>query len=212
MTEEEIDLVSRVLEQHGIFPENTRIQKVENGTVFEVLIASTQTDEISKYLALPDGKGTVRLVRGDHSIELSKMCVELSDATKYVASESQRELLEAYIESFRTGSLNKYRDSQRIWVMDKAPRVENIFGFVEPYRDPYGTRAEFEGLVAIADDEETKLLARLVENSSTFIRRLPWATLENNGRGPFEKSLFESPDFASIHSKNAIIRNGLASY
>lgn len=83
---------------------------------------------------------------------------------------------------------------------NKGPRVENIFGFVEPYRDPHGIRAEFEGLVAIADDEETMLLAKLVENSATFIRRLPWATSENNGKGPFEKSLFEPPDLSSIHS------------
>ena len=80
--------------------------------------------------------------------------------------------------------------------------LENIFGFVEPYRDPYGTRAEFEGLVAISDTEETKALTKLVENSATFIKKLPWAegTKENDGKGPFEKALFEPPDFASIHS------------
>ena len=83
------------------------------------------------------------------------------------------------------------------------PRVENIFGYVEPYRDPYGIRAEFEGLVAISDPEETRALTKLVEHSATFIRRLPWAdgdSLENDGKGPFEKALFEPPDFTSIHS------------
>jgi dipeptidyl-peptidase-3 len=87
-----------------------------------------------------------------------------------------------------------------MWVRDKAPRVENIFGFVEPYRDPHGIRSEFEGLVAIANDGETKLLARLVENSAKFIRQLPWVARENTGNGPFEKNLFEPPDFSSIHS------------
>jgi dipeptidyl-peptidase-3 len=79
----------------------------------------------------------------------------------------------------------------------RGPRT--FFGFVEPYHDPRGIRAEFEGLVAIADDEETRLLAKLFENSATFIRRLPWATSENDGKGPFKKSLFEPPDFSSIH-------------
>ncbi len=62
----------------------------------------------------------------------------------------------------------------------KAPTIENIFGFVEPYRDPHGIGSEFEGLVAIANQKETELLATLVENSAKFIRRLPWATSEND--------------------------------
>jgi dipeptidyl-peptidase-3 len=79
--------------------------------------------------------------------------------------------------------------------------VENIFGFVEPYRDPQGIRAEFEAVVAIADDLETALLTKLVDDSAKFIRKLPWATPDNDGKGPFEKSLFEPPDFSSIHGE-----------
>jgi dipeptidyl-peptidase III len=202
ITEQDITVVSKILEQNSIFPENTRIRKAGNGIDFEVLLASVQIGDSNQFLQLPGGKGTIKLVRGDHSSELGRICTELSEATKYAANDLQREVLDAYIESFQTGSLDKYRESQRIWVMDKAPRVENIFGFVEPYRDPNGIRAEFEALVAISDDEETKLLARLVENSAKFIRRLPWATPENDGKGPFEKSLFEPPDFSSIHSED----------
>lgn len=58
-----------------------------------------------------------------------------------------------------------------------------------------------KGLVAIADDKETMLLGKLVENSAQFIRRLPWTVDgENDGKGPFEKALFEPPDFSSIHT------------
>ncbi|KAG8422723.1 hypothetical protein J3459_010108 [Metarhizium acridum] len=92
-----------------------------------------------------------------------------------------------------------YRMSQRPRVRDRAPRVENIFGFVEPYRDAQGIRADFEAPVAIADDSETRLFAELVDNSAKFIRRLPWATPENDDKGPLERSLFEPPDFSSIH-------------
>jgi dipeptidyl-peptidase-3 len=66
----------------------------------------------------------------------------------------------------------------------------------------HGIRTEFEGLVAISDPEETKNLLKLVEHSTIFIRRLPWANgecMDNDGKGPFEKTLFEPPDFASIH-------------
>ncbi|RYP55899.1 hypothetical protein DL771_012275 [Monosporascus sp. 5C6A] len=197
--ESDVTLVSKVLEQNSIFPENTRLRKADDGTGFEVLLASVEGGDVAQF-PLPEGKGSVRIVRGDHSSDLQRVCAELTEASKYAANDLQRQFLGAYIESFQSGNLDTYRKSQRVWVRDKAPRVENIFGFVEPYRDPHGVRAEFEALVAIADDEETSFLTKLVENSAKFIRRLPWATPENDGKGPFEKSLFEPPDFSSIHT------------
>ena len=121
---------------------------------------------------------------------------------QYAANPCQRLFLSQYQQSFQSGDLGLYKESQKTWIRDTAPSVENIFGFVEPYRDPYGIRAEFEGLVAISDQGETALLTKLVESSSKFIRQLPWTTgfSENNGKGPFEKALFEPPDFTSIHA------------
>ncbi|OTA61217.1 peptidase M49, dipeptidyl-peptidase III [Hypoxylon sp. EC38] len=196
---EEIVLVSKHMDAHSILPENTRIRKVADNA-FEVLQASVESTEPAEPLSIPDSSVSVSLVRGDHADDLKKVCENLSRAAEYAANDAQRKFLAQYIESFQTGSLDVYRDSQRTWVADKAPKVENIFGFVEPYRDPAGIRAEFEGLVAIADAEETKLLSKLVENSDKFIQRLPWASPENNGKGVFEKSLFEPPDFSSIHA------------
>ncbi|KAI1498306.1 peptidase family M49-domain-containing protein [Biscogniauxia marginata] len=148
----------------------------ESSQKYEVLLASVQiqdSDDVQRS-PLPKSKGVVRLAW---------------------------DILTAYIESFQTGSLDTYRDSQRMQVRDKAPRVKNIFGFVEPYHNPHGVKSKFKGLVAIADDEETRLLTRLVENSAKFIRRLPWAAAKwNDKKGPFEKNLFEPPDFASIHT------------
>ena len=185
ITEQEIAVVSKVLEQNAVFPENTRLRKTPTGTDYEVLLASVQTQDggIVQEFRLPDSKGSVRLIRGDYSADLERICAELAEAAKYAANGLQRDFLAAYIKSFQTGSLDVYRESQRMWVRDKAPRVENIFGFVEPSRDPHGIRSEFEGLVAVADDEETRLLARLVESSTKFIRRLPWATALNDGKG-----------------------------
>ena len=56
--------------------------------------------------------------------------------------------------------------------------------------------------MAISDRKEPELFTKLVERSSKFIRRLPWATgtSKNDGKGPFEKSFFESPDFTSIYA------------
>jgi dipeptidyl-peptidase-3 len=204
ITKDEIALVSQALEERLIYPENTRIRKIHSPRqpIFEVLQASVQCDDHPQEFSLPDSKGTVRIIRGDHANELDLICHSLAEACKH-GNELQQTFLKQYIESFQTGSLDVYRDSQRDWIKDKGPRIENIFGFVEPYRDPFGSRAEFEGIVGISDVEETKTLKSLVDNSEKFIRRLPWADptdLENNGKGPFEKSLFEPPDFASIQS------------
>lgn len=204
MSKDEIALVSQALEDQFIHPENTRIRKVQSfeKPIFEVLQASVQQDVSAPEFSLRDSKGTLRLVRGDHAKELDLICHSLAEASKH-ASELQKTVLEQYIESFQTGSLHAYRNSQRTWITDKGPRIENIFGFVEPYRDPFGVRAEFEGIVGISDIEETKILKSLVENSDKFIRRLPWVIttgLEGHWKGPFEKTSFEPPDFASIHS------------
>lgn len=149
----------------------------------------------------PSSGDRIRLIRGDHSQELRRICASLEEACNYAANPLQEQFLLKYQETFKTGELEPYRESQRLWVKDMKPSVETIFGFVEPYRDPFGIRAEFEGLVAIVDGEGTKTLTALVDNSAKFIRRLPWAegATENDGKGPFEKTLFEAPDFTSLH-------------
>jgi dipeptidyl-peptidase-3 len=207
ITKDEVSMVSRVMEQHQIFPENTRLRKTEvgNTTVYDILQASVETDPEPRLLPNDVSDATARLVRGDHAKELALICVHLREAAKYAANPRQQAIISKYCESFQSGDLEIYRDSLREWVADRAPRVENIFGFVEPYRDPHGVRAEWEALVAIPNAEETKALTKLVQHSKTFIRRLPWAKneIENDGQGPFEKESFDPPDFASIHSKNS---------
>ncbi|KAI8633195.1 peptidase family M49-domain-containing protein [Xylariaceae sp. FL1651] len=199
ISKEEITFVSKALDAQSIYPENTRVRK-SGPNLYEVLQASVDSTQPAQSLETPNSSIEIRLVRGDHAADLERVCDNLSKAASYAANETQRKFLAEYIESFRSGNLEVYRESQRTWVSDKAPKVENIFGFVEPYRDPYGVRAEFEGLVGIADSEETRLLSKLVEHSDKFIRRLPWASVENNGKGVFEKSLFDPPDFSSIHT------------
>ena len=207
LTKDEIADVSRVLEELNIYPENTRLRKFDDtidGVAFEILQASVQQDATRVELTVPSSTVNVRLVRGDHAQALGEICSHMSEAAKYAANENQRLFLLQCVESFQTGSLETYRESQRTWLKDKSPRIESIFGFVEPYRDPYGSRAEFEGLVGINDLEETSALRKLVEKSDTFIKRLPWAgegQTENDGKGPFERALFDPPDLSSLYSK-----------
>lgn len=126
--------------------------------------------------------------------------MDLERAKQYASNSNQLQVLTHYIESFRTGSMIAFQESQKAWVKDVAARVENVIGFIEPYRDSAGIRAEWEGMIGIADPNEAASLKRLVESSTAIIRQLPWA-LEgvNDGKGPFEKGHFEAPDFTCLH-------------
>lgn len=208
-----------MLEAECIHPENTRIRKSISGNnndvvTYDVLQASVAVDtQLPRKLqttTLEFGGGgeggeevTIRLIRGDHSDELATICSNLQEARKFAANPRQEKFLSEYVDSFTTGEIELYKNSQRTWVKDVKPSVETVIGFVEPYRDPYGVRAEFEGLVGIVHKGETEVLTTLVENSTKFIRRLPWAidAIENDGKGPFEKESFDNPDFTSLHSE-----------
>jgi dipeptidyl-peptidase-3 len=56
ITKDEIAAVSKVLEERSIFPENTRIRKIQETeiSIFEVIQASVQTDDQPLEFSLPN--------------------------------------------------------------------------------------------------------------------------------------------------------------
>ena len=184
----------------SIGPENTRVRKVvQNGKpILQLLQASVETDPLNDNDdKLADG---ILLVRGDYSEELTRVCIALERAKEYASNDKQTRFLTQYIEFFRTGSLEAFQESQKTWMTDASARVESIIGFIEPYRDPAGIHCDWEAMVGIADDDEIQRLKKFVDNSTIFIRQLPWAVVGvNDGKGPFERTLFEAPDFTSVH-------------
>ena len=158
---------------------------------------------------------TMKLVYGDYINEMAQVALNLKKAGQYADNELQANMHEQYVKSFSTGSLLAYKDAQKSWVQDKGPMVESNIGqfarlsspspsllsrqvrgliktgFVETYRDPHGVRAEFEGFVAMVNQDRTKAFGKLVENAPKFIPLLPWSA-------EFEKDKFLSPDFTSL--------------
>src|SRR5208282_2450640 len=88
-------------------------------------------------------------------VEMAKAVECLKQAKEYAANENQEKMLDAYINSFQNGSISLHRESQKWWIKDISPAVETNIGFIEQYRDPHGVRAEWEGLVAIVNKEES---------------------------------------------------------
>lgn len=136
-----------------------------------------------------------------HAIVMKTQLItrSLNEALKYTANPTQAATLSHYISAFRTGSMTAYHASQKTWVQDSSPPVEHVLGFVDSYTDPYGVRAQFEGAVCIADERETSRMKAFVEKASYFATLLPWATPENNGKGPFEKDILTLPNFQILH-------------
>ncbi|OAA72056.1 Peptidase M49, dipeptidyl-peptidase III [Akanthomyces lecanii RCEF 1005] len=202
MTKEEIAKVSSVLDSNDIGPENTRIRKITDGdtVIYHVLQASTDYGSTTELSVGNELHGHVRLVGGDHGQELAIICSELAKAAEYATSEIQTQMLSKLIDSFRSGSMEEFREFQKLWVTDKSPEVENMIGFAEPYRDPFGVRAEWGAVICLTDPQETLRMRRIVDRAKDFIHLLPWSMEDvNGGNGPFEKPEFEAPEYTSVH-------------
>lgn len=196
ITQEEISTISEFLvEEKKLLPENTRLRKTAPNK-FQVLVASGESNPSKESRDIPDSTlhvngQDVKLVFGDHSREMAMAAENLEHAQKHAANDTQVKMCQEYAKSFRTGSLEAFKQSQRYWIQDKGPTVETDIGFIETYRDPHGIRGEWEGFVAMVNQERTRAFRKLVEAAPELIPRLPWTK-------DFEKQKFLSPDFTSL--------------
>ncbi|TKX23832.1 dipeptidyl peptidase-like protein [Elsinoe australis] len=199
ITEDEIECIATWLKDRKLLPENTRLRKTSEGN-FECLIASAETspsksdrdtEDTEWKLEGPLSGKSLKLVYGDHKVEMGKIADALAEAQKNAANEHEEKMQAEYVKSFATGSSNAFLESQRHWIRDKGPMVESNIGFIETYRDPHGIRGEWEGFAAMVNKERTKAFGKLVESAPAQIPKLPWSK-------DFEKDKFLSPDFTSL--------------
>lgn len=167
ITKDEITAIGDLMEKRGLPLENTRLKKTQSGD-YELLIASGISSPPSRDRDLGDvetldlegslkGK-KVRLVFGDHLEQMAKVAHSIKLAGLNSANDNQKRMLEAYAKSFGTGSIEAFKESQRIWVKDQKPVLETNIGFVETYRDPHGVRGEWEGFVALVSVDFCELV------------------------------------------------------
>ncbi|KAF7294939.1 Dipeptidyl peptidase 3 [Mycena indigotica] len=171
ITDEEVASIQAATEKLSIDLFNTRVKK-DTDTSFTLLIASADTQ--------PELEKTVDLA-----------ITYLEQAKKWTRNEHQTNMIEGYIKSFKTGSIEAHKEASRHWVQDIGPVVESYIGFIETYLDPYGGRAEWEGFTAIVNKQLSAKYEKLVDNAPHFIESLAW--------GPdFEVDTFRKPDFTAL--------------
>ncbi|HMS15583.1 MAG TPA: dipeptidyl peptidase 3 [Planctomycetota bacterium] len=187
ITEEQVDFVGRALTAMGIEAWNTRVFLDPDGMLVVRVASVEERSAVESFENRP-----IRFEYGDFSYHLSRVNDALRRAIHYSANDHQRQMIRKYIEHFTTGAIQAHKESQRFWVQDKGPVVETNLGFIETYRDPMSVRAEWEGLVAVVDKEQSKSFQRLVSRGGELVKRMPWGAA-------FEKDTFQEPDFTSLN-------------
>ena len=200
ITQAEIESIGEFLADKGLLPENTRLRKLKDGT-FQVLVASgvehppAESIDVKGPLEFElkgnlEGK-KLSIVFGDYKEQMAKIAHEMKQAAQQTANERQQRMMTEYATSFATGSLLAFKESQKLWVKDIGPAVDCNIGFIESYRDPASVRSEWEGFVAIVNQERTRAFEKLVSSAPSMIPKLPWGK-------EFEKDVFQAPDFTSL--------------
>lgn len=122
---------------------------------------------------------------------MKKVSDHLTKAREFASNETEKKMLNFYVDSFMKGSLQAHKDGSREWIKNQSPPVETYIGFIETYRDPTGTRGEFEGFVSVVDRKVSEIFANLVSKAEEILKLLPWPK-------EFEKDVFLKPDFTAL--------------
>ncbi|KAI2651282.1 Dipeptidyl peptidase 3 [Labeo rohita] len=183
---EDAEFAQKFLDSKNLSAYNTRLFKTEidGKRCYEVRLASAEKDNCAVEgksevcCGKHDFEDAVFLVkRGDYAFLMEKVCQNLEKAKAYAANENQKKMLEEYIRSFSCGSVDAHK--------------EGYIGFIESYRDPFGSRGEFEGFVAVVNKAMSARFAELVSSAEVLLPELPWPPA-------FEKDRFLKPDFTSL--------------
>ncbi|KAJ3804498.1 aflatoxin-detoxifizyme [Lentinula lateritia] len=191
ISDEEVGDVQTAAENLGVDVLNTRLRK--NGPEdFTLLVASAQsTPSAIHYISGKSGSFKLTVEYGDHAAALKKVVVSLQEAKKYTANSHQTKMVEKYIDSYNTGSIQDHKDGSTEWVKDTGPIIESYLGFIETYVDPYGGRAEWEGFTAVVNKALSAKYDTLVAQAPKLIEVLPWGK-------DFEVETFRKPDFTAL--------------
>jgi hypothetical protein len=75
--------------------------------------------------------------------ENSKLVNKTQNFENNARNETENKMIAEYVSHLRTDSLNKHKDSSRLWIKDNGTIVQTYIVFIESYRVPNGMRYQF---------------------------------------------------------------------
>ncbi|KAF3841052.1 hypothetical protein F7725_006914 [Dissostichus mawsoni] len=179
---EDAELAQKFLDSKKLSAYNTRLFKreKEGKACYEVRLASA----VQKDCAV---EGECETNCGSFNFEDKEFTVKRGDYAPLM------EKVSFYLQKAQLtlGSVDAHKEGSRYWIKDKGPIVESYIGFIESYRDPFGSRGEFEGFIAVVNKAMSERFAKLVSSAEVLLPELPWPK-------EFEKDTFLKPDFTSL--------------
>lgn len=128
------------------------------------------------------------LLYGEFSSFLKKINENLLKAKEYTTKEPEQNLIDDYIEFFKTGKIENHIESQKKWVqldsqLDNEVDIDYNIGWNETDIDPMSKRALFEGFVGFTDNFMSKKYEQIINVLPQLIKELPWPQ-DFNGKIP----------------------------
>ena len=180
--EEQIKKTDAILKKNNYSLLNTRLFMLNTSKIV-TLIGSIE----EKQTTLDDEN---ILLFGEYSSFLKKVNNSLENALKFVTKDTEKDMINDYINFFNTGNIEIHKESQKKWVKENSSSIDFNIGWNECILDPLGVRGLYEGFVGIADNFRSQKYEQLVKLVKELTNELPWD--EN-----FEKEI-ETVQFNSL--------------
>ena len=163
---EQILKVDEVLKKNNYSLLNTRLF-ILNSSKVVVLIGSIE----EKQVKLNDD---IILLYGEYSSFLKKINEFLENAKNITSKDSEKEIINSYIEFFKDGDIEKHKETQKKWVKENSSSIDFNMGWNETVMDPLGVRGLFESFVGIADNFRSQKYGQFMNLLPKLFNELPW--------------------------------------
>ena len=90
-----------------------------------------------------------------------------------VAEGSQKSIIDALVNYYRTGDLREFDRYNILWVGDNTSNIDFVNGFIEDYGDPLGRKASWEGIVNFIDSTACRRTQIITANAQWFEDNAP---------------------------------------
>ena len=163
--EEQIKKTDKTLKKNNLSLLNTRLFLLNSSKIVS-LIGSIE----EKQVTLDD---EIILLYGEYSSFLKRINDNLEEAKKFITNDTEKEIINEYINFFKTGEIEKHKESQKNWVKENSS-IDFNFGWIETVIDPMGVRGLFEGFVGISDNFRSQKYEQFVNLIPQLTSELPW--------------------------------------